>query len=74
VVIPLENLDLSQERRRLEKEIEATRGDISRLEAKLENQAFVSRAPSELVARERESLADNLQRLERLEERLAQIP
>jgi valyl-tRNA synthetase len=54
VVIPLENLDLSQERRRLEKEIEATRVDISRLEAKLENQAFVSRAPSELVSRERE--------------------
>ncbi|MEE8472149.1 MAG: valine--tRNA ligase, partial [Dehalococcoidia bacterium] len=74
VVISLEKLDLSRERRRLEKEIEAARGDISRLEAKLDNQAFVSRAPPELVAREREALADHRQRLERLEGRLSPLP
>ncbi|MFQ5825949.1 MAG: valine--tRNA ligase, partial [Dehalococcoidia bacterium] len=74
VVIPLEKLDLSQERSRLEKEIAACQSEISRLEAKLKNEAFLSRAPSDIVAREREKLASHQQRLRRLEERLAQLP
>jgi valyl-tRNA synthetase len=74
VVIPLERLDLSQERSRLEKEMAACQSDISRLETKLKNETFLSRAPAGIVAREREKLSSHQQRLKRLEERLTQLP
>ena len=40
-----------KEIRRLKKELQATEQDIKRLESKLSNQGFISKAPAEVVER-----------------------
>ena len=58
VSIPLGDLvDLERECARLEAESRRLEGAIRSQEAKLDNPQFVSRAPAEVVAREREKLA-----------------
>ncbi|HEC12987.1 MAG TPA: hypothetical protein ENI80_07010 [Acidiferrobacteraceae bacterium] len=51
---PCSNAELQ----RLEKEIEKTRQDLKRLQEKLSNENFVSRAPTEVVDKERRRAAD----------------
>lgn len=54
VFIPLEGvIDLDRERERLTKEIERLEGQIEQVRKKLANQAFVERAPAEVVEKER---------------------
>lgn len=58
VFIPLEELiDLEQEIQRLRTEIDNRQNEVVRTEAKLRNEAFVSRAPEAVVNKEREKLA-----------------
>ena len=69
--LPLaEMIDLDAERQRLGKELENLRRQIARSEGLLANQNFLSKAPEEVVAREREKLAklreDEARVLERL--------
>ncbi len=71
VHLPLaEMIDLDAERQRLGKELENLRRQIARSEGLLANQNFLSKAPEEVVAREREKLAklreDEARVLERL--------
>ncbi len=55
--VPLEGLiDLEAERNRIGKEVSRVEGLLNGIRAKLENQNFVSRAPQEVVANEREKL------------------
>ncbi len=55
--IPLnEMLDFAKELERLNKEKDKTQGEIDRIEKKLANQAFVSKAPANVVAAENEKL------------------
>ena len=67
LLIPLEGLiDIEAERMRLGREIDRQARELKRSEGKLENAQFVARAPSEVVARERErarELSDALGRL-----------
>jgi len=67
VFVPLEGLiDLDLERRRLEKEITKFEKLLKSLEGKLKNEKFLSKAPAEVVKRERErerEYRDNVQRL-----------
>ncbi|MCH8338791.1 MAG: valine--tRNA ligase [Chloroflexi bacterium] len=49
-------VDAPQERERLGKELEKTRGKIVKLAAKLDNPNFVEKAPPEVVAKNREEL------------------
>jgi valyl-tRNA synthetase len=69
VYLPLEGLiDLDAERRRLEKKRGQLAGALGGLDKKLGNENFVSRAPAEVVAQERERrerLAADLAALER---------
>ena len=59
VYVPLKGvIDLDVERARLGKEIDAKRGFLAGVEKKLQNQAFTSRAPAEVVERERQKAAD----------------
>ncbi len=51
-------IDLDAEAARLEKEIKKTAGEFDRLQAKLSNERFVANAPEEIVAAEREKLAE----------------
>lgn len=74
VVIPMESVvDLAAERKRLHKEIAESQTEVSRLETMLNNEAFVTRAPSAVVDREREKLATARGKLERLQQQLDRI-
>ncbi|WP_274424497.1 valine--tRNA ligase [Chelativorans sp. YIM 93263] len=72
--LPLgELIDLKTEVARLEKEIAKTTGEIQRLEKKLGNDKFVANAPEEIVAAEREKLAEFGEAKTRLEAALARV-
>ena len=59
LLIPLEGLvDLDAERARLDKEIKRLQGEIAKCEGKLGNANFVANAPPEVVAQERQRIAD----------------
>jgi valyl-tRNA synthetase len=66
VYLPLgEVVDLAQEGARLRKELGALEEELARVQARLASEAFRTRAPAEVVAREEErrrSLADRIQR------------
>lgn len=59
IYLPLRGLiDIEKEQSRLNKELENYDKEISRLEAKLNNPGFVSKAPCEVVDKEKEKLLD----------------
>ncbi|MBR2342674.1 MAG: valine--tRNA ligase [Clostridia bacterium] len=65
--IPLaEVIDLDKERERLGAELKKNEGEISRIENKLKNEGFVSKAPAAVIAGEREKLAKYLETRESL--------
>ena len=58
VYLPLAGMvDLEREQERLRKELAAVEGDIARAQGLLGNERFVSKAPAEVVQKEREKLA-----------------
>ena len=58
--VPLAGLiDVASEIARLDKEIARLAQEVARVEAKLSNESFVARAPADVVAKEREKIADN---------------
>jgi valyl-tRNA synthetase len=58
IFVPLDDLlDYEAEKERLAKEAQRLEGEISRLSGKLSNEAFVSKAPAQVVDAEREKLA-----------------
>ena len=74
IFVPLRGLlDLEKETARLEKEIAQTVKEQERLEGKLNNPGFISKAPVEVVDKEREKLEQVSQRKASLEKRLAEI-
>jgi valyl-tRNA synthetase len=71
VIIPMESmLDLKAERKRLGQEIAQTGAEVARLEARLKDKAFLTKAPPAVVAKERDKLAERKDRLERLKQSL----
>ena len=66
-------VDVGAERARLQKEIDKARKETSFLEGKLGRPDFVERAPAEVVARDRERLAEQGQILEKLTASLAAL-
>ena len=74
VFVPLAGLiDLGAERARLEKEIAQKQAFFASVEKKLSNEAFVSRAPADVIARERQKMADATAEIERLAAGLADL-
>ncbi|RFD19277.1 valine--tRNA ligase [Komagataeibacter melaceti] len=74
LVIPLAGIiDLVQERQRLEKECAKVDGEIVKVERKLGNADFVSRAKPEVVAENRERLESFQAERQRLQAALARI-
>ena len=72
VFLPLAGLiDIDKEVARLQKEIENTKNEEKRLQGKLANQAFIAKAPAEVVAKERAKEAELAAKRAALEERLA---
>lgn len=69
VVIPLESMvDLQAERQRLGQEIKQMKSDVGRLEARLRDKTFLSKAPAAVVDKERARLAERRDKLEKLTE------
>jgi len=74
VLIPMAGLiDKAAELARLEKEVDKLRKERERLEKKLGNENFVSRAPKDVVEKEKKKLEDVLTALNNLEAQHAKI-
>ncbi len=72
--VPLEGLvDLEAERARLQKQEQEILGFIRKAEGKLGNDKFVAKAPPEVVQRERDNLAEQTEKLERLRVQMAEL-
>ena len=72
--IPLgELVDFEKERARLNKEKKNLENEIARAEGKLNNPGFVSKAPANLVAAEKEKLEKNKEMLASLDARIAEL-
>jgi valyl-tRNA synthetase len=66
-----ESIDLDAERKKIEEELDYTKGFLSIVQNKLTNEKFVSGAPEAVVANEKKKEADALQKIAILEEKLA---
>ena len=55
IVLPLANvIDVAAEKSRLARELEKTRAEIAKIDAKLGNEAFVAKAPEHIIEEQRE--------------------
>jgi valyl-tRNA synthetase len=74
VALPLGDvIDFAKERARLEKELKKAEDEIARFDAKLNNEQFVSRAPEDVLAEQREKRAEALALAARLKEAIARL-
>jgi len=74
VILPMAGMvDLDAERERLAKEIAATEEQALRIETKLKDEKFLSRAPANVVAKEKERLTTYGDKMERLKRKIAEL-
>ncbi len=74
VFLPLAGMiDIEAERERLAREIEESHAEIARLERKLGQGEFLTKAPAHVIAREQEKLSKHWDKLSRLQQRLAEL-
>jgi valyl-tRNA synthetase len=73
VAIELDEGEIAVERERLSRQLLEAEGEVNRLEQKLGNEQFRSKAPAQVVAREGEKLAAARSRTEGLRARLEEL-
>ena len=74
VVIPMSSMfDLEAERERLQKEIDQSQDEMARLQARLDNKEFSTKAPKSVIDKERQKLYTIIDRLERLKEQISKL-
>jgi valyl-tRNA synthetase len=66
-------IDVAAETERLNKEIKRLEAELAKATGKLSNDSFVARAPADVVAQERQRIADFTAALERLRNQLARL-
>ena len=66
-------IDVAAERERLNKEIARLDGEITKANSKLNNESFVARAPAQVVAQEKERVANFTATLTKLREQFAKL-
>ncbi|MFZ6756632.1 valine--tRNA ligase [Undibacterium sp. Ji50W] len=67
-------IDVAAERVRISKEVARLEGEITKAEAKLGNEGFVARAPAQVIAQEKERVANFSATLQKLREQLGKLP
>ena len=73
-ILPLgEVIDIAKERARLAKELDKLDGEIGKIEKKLGNEKFLSRAPAEVVEEQRVRRAGFEQSREKLTEAIGRL-
>jgi valyl-tRNA synthetase len=77
VVIPMASMfDLQAEKQKIEKEMEQTQAEVSRLETRLKDNAFLTKAPERVIEKERQklyTLKDKLEKLQQQSSRLQEV-
>ncbi|SEA32106.1 valine--tRNA ligase [Microbulbifer marinus] len=74
LLVPMAGLiDVQAESTRLQKEIDKLAKELGRVEGKLQNPKFVDKAPAEVVAKEKDKLADMQSAQARLQQQLEEI-
>ncbi|MBF0431019.1 MAG: valine--tRNA ligase [Fibrobacteria bacterium] len=74
VYVPLEGiLDFDAEKAKLEKELAKTKNFLMGLTKKLGNEKFVNNAPADVIAKEKEKLATQKEKAEKLEAAIADL-
>lgn len=74
IYLPLEGLiDFEKEIARLEKELDKWNKEVERVQKKLANEGFVSKAPEAIVEEERRKEQDYLDKQKRVQERLKEL-
>ena len=74
IQIPLKGLiDIKEERKRLNKELERVHEDIDYVEGKLDNDGFVNNAPEDIVEKERQKLENYREEKQTLESSLEEL-
>ncbi len=74
ILLPLAGLiDVTEERKRLEKEIAKIEKDVAMFSKKLSNEAFLAKAPSEVLDKDRSKLREARDKLAILQDGLAKI-
>jgi len=74
VIIPMESMiDLEAERKRLLGEVEQIQAEVARLEARLKDRAFLTKAPAAVVDRERQKLYALTDKLGRLRQQISRF-
>ena len=72
VIIPLSSMvDVEAERKRMEKELEETREAVQRLEVRLKDKSFLTKAPPAVIEKERQRLYTLSEKLEKLKQQSA---
>jgi valyl-tRNA synthetase len=72
IVIPLASMvDIEVERKKMEKELDHTRAEVRRLEARLKDKAFLTKAPEAVIEKERRKLYTLSEKLEKLRQQSA---
>jgi len=66
-------IDVEAEKKKMEEELEYTKGFASKIDKKLSNESFVSNAPEAVVGKERQKLEDARAKINLLEEQLAKL-
>ena len=71
VIVPMASMiDLAVEREKILKEIAQIDADVARLEIRLKDEAFLSKAPAPVVAKEKERLGERKERAVRLRQQV----
>jgi len=74
IAIPLADvLDFDAEKKRLNTALKAAEGEVKKLESKLNNQGFVSKAPAEVIDENRRRLDIEKERRDKIETALNRL-
>ncbi|HGO5854089.1 TPA: valine--tRNA ligase [Mannheimia haemolytica] len=74
ILIPMAGfINKKAELARLTKEMDKLKGEVARIEGKLSNEAFVAKAPEQVIAKEREKMQEYLSGLEKLQVQYQEI-